>query len=100
TVIFGHSFLFGRPFDRLSEFATGLAVCAVEIFFIISGYLVTQSFNYSRDWLRFVLARSLRIFPGLVACVLFSAVVLGPAFTKLPLSEYFANPGVLYFIVY
>jgi peptidoglycan/LPS O-acetylase OafA/YrhL len=100
-VIFGHSFLFfGNPSDRLFQFANTLSVCAVEIFFIISGYLVTQSFERSGDWLRFVLARSLRIFPGLVACILFSAVVLGPTFTKLPLSEYFANPTVLYFIVY
>jgi peptidoglycan/LPS O-acetylase OafA/YrhL len=97
AVIFGHSFLFGRPFDRLAEFADTLSVSAVETFFIISGYLVTQSFDRSRSWLRFVLARSLRIFPGLVACVLF---VLGPAFTKLPLSEYFANPTLLYFTVY
>jgi peptidoglycan/LPS O-acetylase OafA/YrhL len=101
AVIFGHSFLFfGQPSDRLFQFAGTLSVCAVEIFFIISGYLVTQSFHHSRDWLRFGLARSLRIFPGLIICILFSAVVLGPAFTKLPLSEYFANPGVLYFIVY
>ena len=101
TVIFGHSFLFfGRPSDHSSEFGRTLSLCAVEIFFIISGYLVTQSFNHSRNWLRFVLARSLRIFPGLIVCVLFSAVVLGPAFTKLPMREYFANPRVLYFIIY
>jgi len=100
AVIFGHSFLFGRPVDRLAEWANGLAISAVEIFFIISGYLVTQSFDRSRDWLRFVLARSLRIFPGLVACVWFSALVLGPAYTKLPLNEYFTNPNLFYFVVY
>ena len=100
AVIFGHSFLFFEPSDHLSEFAGTLSICAVEIFFIISGYLVTQSFDRSRGWLRFVLARSMRIFPGLIACVLVSAVVLGPAFTKLALSEYFANSTVLYFVVY
>jgi hypothetical protein len=51
-----------------------VAIAAVEVFFILSGYLVTLRFERSRSWLRFVLARSLRIFPGLVACILVSAI--------------------------
>jgi peptidoglycan/LPS O-acetylase OafA/YrhL len=103
AVIFGHSFIVvlgksGRGF--FGDQAGSLAVCAVETFFIISGYLVTQSFERSTSWLRFVLARSLRIFPGLVACVLFSAFILGPFFTKLPLSEYFTSGTLFGFITY
>jgi peptidoglycan/LPS O-acetylase OafA/YrhL len=103
AVIFGHSFIVvfgkdGRGF--LGQQADSLAVCAVETFFIISGYLVTQSFERSSSWRRFVLARSLRIFPGLVACVLFSALILGPIFTKLPLSQYFASGSLWGFISY
>jgi len=103
AVIFGHSFIVvlgkgGRGF--FGDQAGSLAVCAVETFFILSGYLVTQSFERSRSWPRFVLARSLRIFPGLVACVLFSAFILGPVFTKLPLSEYFTSGTLFGFITY
>src|SRR5215831_13472612 len=46
----------------------------VLIFFAISGFLVTQSF-VSRAKLRyFFAARALRIYPGLVAAVIFSIV--------------------------
>jgi peptidoglycan/LPS O-acetylase OafA/YrhL len=101
AVIFGHSFIILTGDRRLDGFAgvgNSIAVSAVEVFFVISGYLVSQSFQRSGSWLRFVLARCLRIFPGLLACLCFSAFVLGPVFTALPLSEYFVNPTLYRFV--
>lgn len=103
TVIFGHSFLINVGSHGLDFFAAqagSLAICAVETFFILSGYLVTQSFEHSRSWLRFVLARSLRIFPGLVACILFSSFIVGPALTKLGFSDYFTDETLYRFLTH
>jgi peptidoglycan/LPS O-acetylase OafA/YrhL len=65
---------------------------AVEIFFLLSGLLLTQSLMRRPDTVAFVRARLLRIFPGLVVSVLLTVLVLGPLFTSLPLVEYFRDP--------
>jgi peptidoglycan/LPS O-acetylase OafA/YrhL len=103
AVVFGHSFIVtigSHGTDFLAKQAESLAICAVETFFILSGYLVTQSFEHSRSWLRFVLARALRIFPGLVACILFSAFILGPALTKLSFADYFTDQMLYRYLTY
>jgi peptidoglycan/LPS O-acetylase OafA/YrhL len=108
-VIYSHSFPFTRGFDArgigryqgdfLFDFSgVESGRFAVQVFFIISGFLIAQSWEYSRSWQRFAEARVLRIFPGLVACILFLAFVLGPVFTTLPLSEYFTHPQLWRFI--
>jgi peptidoglycan/LPS O-acetylase OafA/YrhL len=50
---------------------------AVSVFFVISGYLITQSLMRNPSLLRFARARALRIFPGLIVCVLLTTVLLG-----------------------
>ncbi len=57
---------------------------------MISGYLVTISAN-NRSLLDFIAARALRILPALIAVTLFSVVIIGPLFTKLPLKAYLTN---------
>lgn len=64
----------------------------VIIFFSISGYLVTRSWDSDPDPARFLTRRALRIFPGLIASVLFCALIIGPLFTVVPLREYFSDP--------
>lgn len=62
----------------------------VYIFFVISGYLVTQSLERtSPRYHHYLWNRSLRIFPALVVVVVLSAFVLGPLLTDLSLAEYF-----------
>jgi peptidoglycan/LPS O-acetylase OafA/YrhL len=63
----------------------------VFIFFVISGYLVGQSWERDPDALRFLARRALRIFPALVVLVLVTALVLGPAMTTLSPGEYFRH---------
>lgn len=64
---------------------------AVSIFFIISGFLITQSYERSQNLVSYLKARALRIFPGLIFVLLFSMFILGPIFTDLSLIEYLKN---------
>ena len=71
---------------------------AVNGFFAVSGFLVTMSFD-RRGWRDYVVARTLRIAPALVAATLVTALALGAALTRLPLGQYFAEPGLWRFVV-
>ena len=71
---------------------------AVQVFFFLSGVVVAQSLFKSRSLIDFASARVLRIFPALIACVLLTALVLGPLVTGASLKAYFADQGVLAYI--
>ncbi|BEO24285.1 acyltransferase [Serratia marcescens] len=72
---------------------------AVKIFFFLSGLLVTNSLLSRKSVLQFIVARSFRILPGLALVVTFTAFVIGPTFTTMPVSDYFKS-GQLYEYVY
>lgn len=82
------------------ELATGhtLGRHAVYVFFVISGFLITASFQRSRSAGRFVLARALRLIPGLVVSVTLVAYVLGPLVTDLPVAAYLRDREVFRFV--
>jgi peptidoglycan/LPS O-acetylase OafA/YrhL len=63
----------------------------VATFFIISGYLIMMSWDRNPAVWRFLWARILRIFPGLIAAVVVTAFVIGPLLTTLPLGSYFTH---------
>ncbi len=63
----------------------------VIIFFIIGGYLVTLSWERDGHVLRYFIRRFFRIFPAYAVCILLTAFVIGPAFTDLPLKDYFEH---------
>lgn len=91
-VILGHSqSIVGVP--QYGLWGHGIATIGVLVFFSLSGYLVTLSWIRDPNYMSFFVKRSLRIFPALVLCVVFSALVLGPAVTKLDMSEYFSDPN-------
>ncbi|WP_176461335.1 acyltransferase family protein [Bordetella genomosp. 1] len=69
-----------------------LATVGVITFFVISGFLVTRSLLSSPSVSSYLINRSVRIFPGLIVCMLWSVFVLGPLVTSLPLGEYFSSP--------
>lgn len=91
-VLYAHSFAFygnsPAKFIGLASYG-GLGI---EIFFIISGYLIVKSWDFTPSAASFLIKRSLRIFPALIVVVLLSMFVLGPMFTTLTVSEYFAHP--------
>jgi len=61
-------------------------------FLALSGFLVTAS-GLRLNVKNFLLNRATRIIPGLAVVVLFSAFILGPLYTTLPLSSYFSDKG-------
>jgi peptidoglycan/LPS O-acetylase OafA/YrhL len=96
-VIVGHSqSLVGAPHSAF--WGVSVSTFGVQIFFAVSGFLVTES------WLRgpkigsFLKKRTSRIFPGLMVCILLTALVMGPLLTRLPVGEYFDHPGTLLYL--
>src|SRR5438270_8474240 len=77
-----------------------LGVVGVFVFFTISGYLVTQSFDTTGSPLVFLAKRALRIFPGLFLCLAVCVFVIGPLVTQLPLADYFARREPYLFLLH
>lgn len=81
-----------KEFFRWLGWGTYSGHIAVLIFFVVSGFLITGSFQRNPNPLRFAAARALRIAPAYIACVLLCTYVLGVALTSLPVQEYLSNP--------
>ncbi len=80
-----------EPLTRL--FGTiSLGDFGVDGFFLVSGYLITQSFETSRTVWSYTWKRVLRIYPGFIVaslvCLIFVAPFSGVDLTKLPGSEW------------
>ncbi len=81
---YGHN---GRePLYRLVGMTMGSV--AVDAFFLMSGFLNTQSIIRAGQPGRFVVGRALRIFPALWVMVLLSVVVVGLMFSDLPFEAF------------
>jgi peptidoglycan/LPS O-acetylase OafA/YrhL len=98
TVLFSHSFLISQgtqdhePLIVLTGRQSILGLAGVFVFFAVSGYLVTQSFEETRSPWRYLVKRALRIFPGLIVALVLCGFVLAPIVSTLPASEYFQRP--------
>ena len=105
SVIFSHAFLLAEnsqdhdPLMLLTGGQAILGLAGVFVFFTISGYLITQSFETTASPLIFLAKRALRIFPGLILCLLVCVFVIGPLITKLPLPEYFSRRETFLFLL-
>jgi len=93
----GYAAIARDPLERLTSVDSG--ELAVDIFFITSGFLVTNSLLRRRDALDFLISRVLRITPALVVAVLVAALVVGPATTELPLATYFRTRTLYSYVV-
>ena len=93
-VLISHSWplLRGGGADFLPKLMPGLTLgkISVDLFFILSGFLVTRSFMQRDRFGEFFVARALRIYPALIVCVLF-CVVLGACISTLPAFDYLAS---------
>jgi peptidoglycan/LPS O-acetylase OafA/YrhL len=93
-VIVSHAFPLGEgrgavePLDVFSRGQLSLGRLCVAVFLVISGVLITRSWERTPDLARFTWARVLRIFPGLAVMLLLTTLVLGPVFTTLPAGDY------------
>jgi peptidoglycan/LPS O-acetylase OafA/YrhL len=95
-VIYGHSFYLFTPdgsYDILAKLFpfTYSGSISVNMFFFISGILVTQSYFNSKSVYKFMTMRFFRIWPGLTLCLLATMFIIGPIFTNLNTKEYLLN---------
>ena len=96
AVVYGHSYMLQAP-DGTTDWVQatlgfdGFGALGVYAFFLLSGMLVTASFDRQRSVPRFVALRIARIWPAVAGGSLVTIFVIGPLFTTLPLREYFAS---------
>jgi peptidoglycan/LPS O-acetylase OafA/YrhL len=108
AVLFSHTFplTFGsdqfEPLYRLTAGQTTVGTTAVAVFFVISGFLITRSFEHGGpSWqgvFRFIVARAVRILPALFVVLALLAFAIGPILSLLSIAEYFRNPEVFSFV--
>jgi len=89
-VVLGHAYVLDG-FRAPQLWAIPVHSVGLFIFFALSGYLVTDSWQRDPNVLRFVTKRALRIFPGLTGAVLFTAFIIGPVYSRVPLQTYFTH---------
>jgi len=98
-VIFSHSFALlynhtAESFDPLLRATGGQAAfggLAVDGFFLISGFLITMSWEHCKTTLDFAQRRILRIVPALLVILGATVFIIGPLATTLPLHSYFSS---------
>ncbi len=71
----------------------------LDIFFVLSGFLITASMIRAKDARRFVVLRLSRILPALVPAALFCMFIVGPLATTVPLRDYFASSDLWRYLV-
>jgi peptidoglycan/LPS O-acetylase OafA/YrhL len=97
-VLVSHSFaLAGVAEPKLGK--SSLGVIGVEIFFAISGFLVTASWLSDPRPRAFLAKRALRILPALIVTVAVTAFLLGPLLTTLSAGSYETASGTASYVV-
>lgn len=99
-VIYGHSHAIlegastkGDVLARLSGYQTHFGDFAVNCFFIISGFLIAQSFENSNNVWSYTKKRLLRIIPAFLCSLILIAFVLGPLLSKYTIGTYLFTWG-------
>jgi peptidoglycan/LPS O-acetylase OafA/YrhL len=83
-VVFAQSFVVtqgsdrAEPFMRLTHGQTTGGTIAVDAFFILSGFLITASYERSNSLLFFLKKRIVRIYPGFLVVSVVAAVCFVP----------------------
>jgi len=105
AVIFGHAYaMSGIPgaADFVARLNLGPGIysgsLAVDVFFVISGFLVTGSWLQRGSLDTFARSRALRVLPAYLACLIVTAFVLGAIYTELPLRTYWTDQGTLGYV--
>ncbi len=100
-VLVSHCYpLYGLTYEGFAAL-TGmdtLGGLAVSVFFIISGFLITASFDRNPNLRQYMTNRLLRILPGLIAVTLFTVLILGPVMTTLDPGTYFTHPQTRHYL--
>jgi peptidoglycan/LPS O-acetylase OafA/YrhL len=84
-VIYGHAnAISGRGPPDFAALYLGykfIGGIAVDVFFVISGFLITSSALNKNGLTYYAASRVLRIFPALIVCILITVLIVGPALT-------------------
>jgi peptidoglycan/LPS O-acetylase OafA/YrhL len=98
--VWSHAFnLGGFGIDPLSALTKGVedaGTIAVDGFFLLSGFLITRSFEGTGNLGRYIWHRALRIFPGFWTCLAVVAFAFAPlvfAHERGTLAGFFAGPA-------
>ena len=98
TVVWSHAFPLGGfsedPLNRLNFNAPTTGFLAVGGFFVLSGFLITRSYETVGSVGRFIWHRFLRIFPAFWVCLMVTAFGLAPlafAYQHGTLHHYFTE---------
>ena len=95
AVLFSHSFPLATGDEKDEPLRASLGCTpgsiAVDLFFVISGLLVTTSLMRRASASDFAKARFFRIWPGLIVAVLLTLFVLGPIFSSHAPADYFRS---------
>jgi peptidoglycan/LPS O-acetylase OafA/YrhL len=79
AVIWSHSYPLARGSGNHDDlhwyFGYEVGRVAVDVFFVVSGYLITKSAARSDSWSTFFVNRVLRIYPGLWACLILTCSI-------------------------
>jgi len=101
-VLFSHSFALasGQPSDEPLRGILGvsLGTLSVDLFFVISGFLVTCSLLQRRNLRDFFAARFLRIYPALWIMVGVVVLFLGTRFGDTSLPMFLKSPDTVRFL--
>jgi peptidoglycan/LPS O-acetylase OafA/YrhL len=96
-VILSHSFvLTGSTFEPLAWATNGfdtLGGLGVAVFFVMSGFLITESWERDPRLKVFFTKRLLRIWPALAAAILLAVFVLGPLASSLGPGRFLSEPA-------
>ncbi|WP_313373531.1 acyltransferase [Chishuiella sp.] len=79
SVIISHSYPLTNNieiFQKLTNEQVDLGRLSVEIFFIISGYLIFKSLNFSKSIISYLWKRILRLFPALIVMLIFTTIIV------------------------
>lgn len=75
----------------MQETGYTLGHLSVNVFFIISGFLIAQSLQRSKDLIEYFAARFLRLVPGLLVTAVVTAFVIGPFMSELDAAAYISQ---------
>jgi peptidoglycan/LPS O-acetylase OafA/YrhL len=92
AVILGHATdLRGHPENMAVVLGLPVSQLGVAVFFVISGYLITGSWERRPHLPRYLTSRVLRIIPGLALVTVAATFILGPIVTVLSPQAYFGS---------
>lgn len=75
-----------------SETGYSLGIISVFVFFAVSGFFITKSFDRRRSLIDFLTARFVRLYPALIVVLTLTVLILGLLFSSLPPHDFFIRP--------